>query len=258
MTYKRKWNPVVGSAVSAIALLAATAALGQSLVQSTMENRVLLAFHVNEAAVQEMLPEGWMPVTLPQGPVAGSNLIASFFDRLLILDGAGNPADPASSPVLAFVTYARKEGVEGVRSFVTGVYEVPPVVDPFGNSEAAQITREAGMTYGPDGRFRSEDWSVKPESGGEFSFSLDYKVTGYNWSPGGKSMPFSPVEPDFHQIYQYDQLAELAMNATLGRELNGDVSFTADVPALSGLFDGTESLVAIVSIPVYVREVYEP
>lgn len=258
MTRKQVWKAALGAAVSGIALFAATAAMGQTLVQTTVENRVMLAFKVADAGVQEMLPEGWAPLTLPKGPVAGSNLIVSLFDRLLILDAEGKPADPASSPVMALVAYGVNPQVEGVRTFVTGIYEVPPVVDPFGVSEPADIAREATMRYNAEGRFLSEDWAIKPESGGEFSLSLDYKVGGYGWTVDGKSMPFSPVVEGFRQIYQYDQLAELAMNTPMGRELAGEVSFSADVPALAGLFDGSEALVAVVSIPVYVREVLEP
>ena len=122
----------LGAAVTSAALFTATAAIGETLIQNTVENRVLLAFKVDGAALAEVMPEGWMPITLPKGPVAGSNLILSFFDRLLITDAEGKPADPASSPVLALVAYGKAEGVEGVRTFVTAIYEVPPMVDPFG------------------------------------------------------------------------------------------------------------------------------
>lgn len=258
MAYLFNWKTALGAGVSAAAILAATSALGQSVVQKTVENRVMLAFHVNETAVAEVLPEGWVPVTLPKGPVAGSNLIASFFDKLLILDGEGKPAMPSSQPVLALVAYGQKDGVEGLRSFITHVFEAPPVTDPFGNSEAAEMTRVATMKVGPEGRFASEAWTVAPDSGGSFTFALDYEVTGYGWAADGKSVPFAADDPEYFEIYQYDQLAELAMNATLGRELKGDVTYSTDIPALTGLFDGTESLVAVVSIPVYLREVVQP
>ena len=258
MTHRKVWKVALGAAVTSAALFTATAAMGETLVQNTVENRVLLAFKVDGAALAEVMPEGWTPITLPKGPVAGSNLILSFFDRLLITDAEGKPANPASSPVLALVAYGKAEGVEGVRTFVTAIYEVPPMVDPFGVSEEADITRDAAMRYNADGRTRSEAWTVQPMSGGAFSFDLDYRVAGYGWSEGGTSMPYSASDPGFHQIYRYDQLAELAMNPGLGRELDGTFSYTAEIPALSGLFDGSEEVVSVVSIPVYVRQVYEP
>jgi len=258
MTHANMWKVALGAAVTSAALFAATAALGETLVQKTVENRVLLAFQVDGAALAEVMPDGWTPVTLPKGPVTGANLILSFFDKLLITDAEGTPADPASQPVMALVTYGTAEGVEGVRSFVTAIYEVPPVVDPFGLSEASDITREAGMKLAADGRTQSESWTVRPESGGAFSFDLDYRVKGYAWTEDGTSMPYSAAQTEFHQIYRYDQLAELVMNPGLGRDLDGSVTWSTDIPALAGLFDGTEELVAVVSIPVYLRQVFQP
>lgn len=258
MTRRTLWKVALGAAVTSATLFTATAAMGETLIQNTVENRVLLAFKVDGAALAEVMPEGWTPITLPKGPVAGSNLILSFFDKLLITDAEGKPADPATQPVMALVAYGKAEGVEGVRSFVTAIYEVPPVVDPFGLSEAADITREAAMTFNAEGRTRSEDWTVRPASGGAFNFALDYRVGGYGWSEGGQSMPYSAADPAFHQVYRYDQLAELVMNPGLGRELDGSFTYSTDIPALSGLFDGSEELVSVVSIPVYVRQVFKP
>ncbi len=258
MTHRTVWKVALGAAVTSAALFTATAAMGETLFQKTVENRVLLAFKVDGAALAEVMPDGWMPITLPKGPVAGSNLILSFFDKLLITDAEGKPAEPASQPVLALVAYGKAEGVEGVRTFVTAIYEAPPMSDPFGLSEEADITRLAAMTYNADGRTRSEEWTVRPVSGGAFSFDLDYRVAGYGWSEGGESMPYSAVDPTLLQIYRYDQLAELVMNPGLGREIDGTFTYSAEIPALSGLFDGSEDLVSVVSIPVYVREVYRP
>jgi len=258
MAHRNLWYMALGAAVSSFALFTVAAATGETLTQNTVESRVLLAFKVDAAALAEVMPEGWTPITLPKGPVAGSNLILSFFDRLLITDAEGNPAEPAASPVLALVAYGKTAGVDSVRTFVTSIYEVPPMVDPFGVSEEADISRKAAMTYGADGRTRSEEWAVRPTSGGAFSFDLDYQVKGYGWSVEGTSMPHSAADPAFHQIYRYDQLAELAMNPGLGLELDGAFSYSAEIPALSGLFDGAEELVSVVSIPVYVRQVYEP
>ena len=69
-------------------------------------------------------------------------------------------------------------------------------------------------------------------------------------------MPYSAADPGFFQIYRYDQLAELAMNPGLGRPLDGTVSYSAEIPALSGLFDGTEELVSVVSIPAFLLNKY--
>jgi len=256
MRHVSVWKVALGTAVSAAAMIAASAAVGETLFQNTIENRVMLAFKVDDAALQEVMPDGWKAITLPKGPVAGSNLIISFFDKLLITDAEGNRADPASAPVAAFVVYGVKDGVEGVRTFIPGIYEVPPMVDPFGVSQEAAITRTATMRYGPDGRMQSEAWTVAPVSGGELSFELDYTVAGYAWTEENRSQPYSPVNDGFYQLYVYDQLSALPMSSAMGRELMGEFTYAVDVPDLAGMFDGSEVLMSIVAVPIYLREVY--
>lgn len=250
---------ILGAAAAVALAVMATSGLAETKVGTTVESRVLLGFKVNDGAVGQTLPDGWVAVTLPQGPVAGSNLILALIDRHVILDAESNLDNPTSGPTVAFLVYGRKEGVEGVRGFVTRVYEEPPVVDPYGNSITADIDRVSGYSdAGSGNRTQTEVWSILPEGGGELRLDLDYKVGGLMWSTGGESRPFSSVNPDFFRIYRYDQLAGLAMNSAMGIALDGTVSFSASDPDLGELFDGSEALVSIVAIPTYIREIWLP
>ncbi|NNF24084.1 MAG: hypothetical protein HKN63_04675 [Rhodobacteraceae bacterium] len=240
-------------------VLGVAASSAETLTGSTVESRILLGFKVNDAAAQDLLPQGWTPVTLPKGPVGGSNLIVALFDRHTILDAEGAPKNPASGPTVAFLSYGRNSDVEGVRAFVSWVYEEPPVENPFGNSVAADISRVSGFTDEGGGvRSQTETWTIAPEAGGSLQLELDFKVGGLRWSTGGESRPHSSVDPDFSRIYRFDQLAGLAMNTAMGVKLDGTASFSASDPALPALFDGSEELTAIVSIPVYLRQVFIP
>lgn len=235
------------------------AGFAETMVGTTVESRILLGFKVGDTAIGDMLPEGWTSVTLGQGPVSGANLIVALIDRHLILDADGAPATPSSGPTVAFMAYARNSDIEGVRGFITHVYEEPPIVDPYGTSVSADITRVSGYTDAGNGdRVQTETWTIAPEAGGSVELTLDYKLGGLMWSTGGESRPYSAATPEFFRIYRYDQLAGLAMNAAMGRDLNGSVSFTASDPDLAKVFDGTESLVSIVSIPTYIREISLP
>lgn len=240
-------------------LSGAAPAAAETVVGSTVESRVLLGFKVNDAAIDDLLPDGWASVTLPKGPVAGSNMIIALIDRHVILDANGKPEKPSSGPTVAFLAYARKDGVDGVRGFVTRVYEEPPLVNPYGNSVAADIKRVAGYTDAGGGeRKQSETWLVQTDGGGELAFDLDYSVGGFIWSTGGESRPYSAVRPDFFRIYRYDQLAGLAMNTAMDRNLDGTVDFSVSGPEMGRVFDGGEELVAIVSIPAYIRAISLP
>ncbi|NND90485.1 MAG: hypothetical protein HKN42_06445 [Granulosicoccus sp.] len=231
----------------------------ERLVSTTIENRVVLGFQVDDAALEQWLPDEWSPVTLSQGPVAGSNLLVALMDRLLILDAEGNPASDQANRAAAFVSYARKEGIPGVRAFITRVFETAPLTDPYGNSVTAQVAHTAESAGGiGENRVISESWVIRPDGGGELSFDLSYEPGNRVWTKGAETRPYSAVEPEFHRIYRYDQLSELAMSRQNGKMLAGSAEFESSIPEFQSLFDGSEVLAAVISIPVYVRDVYLP
>lgn len=252
------WNAAAGLAVSALAVIGATAATAETPVGKTIESRVLLGFKVSDAAMQEVLPEGWVPFTVPKGPVSGSNLIVALIDRHLILDAEGQPEEPAFGPTVAFMAYARNPDEEGVRGFVVRVYEEAPLVDPYGTSVAADISRDSSwLDAGGGGRTQNETWNVWLDDGAETVAKIGMTGVKLGWS-SGESRPYSPVTPEFFRIYSYDQLAGLAMNLGMGLELDGPASFTTSDPGLSAMFDGSEVMTAVVTIPTYVREISLP
>ena len=231
----------------------------ETLVGSTVESRILLGLKVSDSGVNGILPQGWNSLTLRKGPVSGANLIAAFIDRHAIIDADGKPETPGSGPIVALLAYAVNENGKGVRGFVIKVYEEAPLVNPYSNSTAADINREAGYTdAGGAVRSQSERWSVTPVTGGRISLTLNFQLDGLKWTSGGESRPYSSTVPDFFRIYRYDQLAGLVMNETLGKDLKGEINFEYDDPELRTVFDGTERLAAIVTIPTYLREISLP
>lgn len=60
----------------------------ETAVGSTVESRILLGFKANDTAVGDMLPQGWNPVTLSQGPVGGANLIVALIDQRFLIPKA--------------------------------------------------------------------------------------------------------------------------------------------------------------------------
>ena len=237
--------------------VAPMAAKAETLVRSTVESRLLLGFKVDDAAAQAWLPEGWAPLTLPKGPLAGTNMIVSFMDRHVILDPEGKTDTPASNRAVALLSYAVSPDVKGPRAFITRIWETPPVVNPYSNSLPAVISRSASSDgSGEAAGQRSESWNVAPEGGGTMTVTLNYESGPKVFSPGQESLPYSAADPEYHEIYRYDQLAELVSNSQIGKPLKGDIAFSTDIAELAPMLDGAVTPVAIVSIPVYVRQVY--
>jgi hypothetical protein len=79
------------------------------------------------------------------------------------------------------------------------------------------------------------------------------------WAPG-EALPYSAARPDFHRIYRFEQLVDVAMSRAMGKDLDGSIEIEVEGgPAdFAALFDGSEALVGVMSIPVYVREVSLP
>ena len=48
------------------------------------------------------------------------------------------------------------------------------------------------------------------------------------------------------------------MSKPVGKPMSGEFSLATSIPDLSGILDGSEELVGLLSYPVYVREVFEP
>jgi hypothetical protein len=249
---------MLGASLLIGVLLPINGAVAEDFQGTTIESRIVLGFMANDAALGAWLPDGWKPMTLTKGPLAGSNLIMAMMDQHLIRDAEGKSETPDTNRAVAFFVYGIKQGEQDVRGFVIRVYEPAPIIDPYGNSVAADIERSARTRSAAAGSYNQEAWTIRPAKGGAIALELAYENVKLAWSEGGQSLPYSASNPEFHRIYRYDQLAGLAMNTSIGKKLSGEVSFSSTVSELAALFDGAEEPVAVVAIPVYVRGIYLP
>ena len=106
------------------------------------------------------------------------------------------------------------------------------------------------------GRDSSDQWAIVAE-GGEINLMLTYTTGKRSWSPG-ESTPYSAANPDFYRIYRYRQLVDLVMSEALGKPMTATFMLFSTIPELSGILGGSEKVVAVLDVPVYVREVFLP
>lgn len=240
------------------ALLAGASAEAETFVGTNVDSRVVVGFDAADAGVAGIMPEGWTPVAFPSGPLAGADMLLVLIDRALQMDAEGKPVSPASSRHVVLASLGKQTDGDVVHLFVHRLYSSDPAPNPYGNSVAAQVDRkqtEEGPADG--GRKRADSWRAAPEGGGVLSVSVSRTTGPRGWAPG-EATPHSGADPSFSRIYRYSQLAEVAMSAPMGKELAGKFNFSNSVPELNAIFDGSEVLVGILDIPVYVREVYLP
>jgi len=68
----------------------------------------------------------------------------------------------------------------------------------------------------------------------------------------------SGAKPDFYRIYKFEQAADVARSAAAGIDRVSKVSIKATGPRFAPLFNGSEQLISITSVPSYARSVYIP
>ena len=246
--------PMLAQIVTAVAL--GFSAQAETPVGSNVDSRVLVGLQVNSDAMQAMMPEGWVSISWPGGPLKGSNVMIALIDGVLEMDPEGAPLDPPDRRAMVVVGLGK--GAEGVRGYVLRILTTVPERDPYGVAVPAAISRTRTLSHPDSGtRTVSDSWTIKPESGGSVSIKLNYTAGKRSWS-AGESTPYSGLDPTFSRIYRFEQLVDLVVSAGLGKPSSGTYSVTSDVPELSGLFDGSEEIMSLMDVPVYIREISLP
>ena len=240
----------------AAAAMLTVSAQAETPVGSNVDSRVLIGMTVPSEAVQDLMPEGWQAISWPNGPLKGANLLLSLIDGMIEMDPDGAPLDPPDRRAMVLVGLGKAD--DGVRGYVLRIFTTVPERDPYMVALPAAISRTRTLSDPADGpRSVSDAWTIAPEGGGSIAIDLEYSAGKRGWS-AGESTPYSAADPTFSRIYRYEQLVDLVVSEGLGKPASGTYSVTSDVPALSELFDGSEQIVTVMDIPVYVREVSLP
>jgi hypothetical protein len=68
----------------------------------------------------------------------------------------------------------------------------------------------------------------------------------------------SAAKPAFYRIYKFEQAADVVRSTATGTDRVSKFSFKASGPKLAPLFDGSEQLISVTSVPFYSRTIYLP
>ena len=240
--------------------LAALPASAQMIIEQSPEHRFQLDFHVNDAALQKMLPKGWEPVVATQGPAKDANIRMIFIDRMAVVGADGKPSGKGSERLVYLAVPVKQTGGAATgQIIIAGLTEdAADAPGPFGvyrKADTAKMSRAANLV---DGHLMAdEDWEFA--GGGErMTVHLKYE-RGSPVKGGGDVRFFNPTDPGRYQIFRTEQGLDILRNATTNPpDRVKEFSYTATGGRLGALFDGKEKVLSWDSFPWYNRTVLVP
>ncbi len=240
--------------LSLLWLIASPALAQDKLVGTNMDVRTILNFKVSDTAVQKLLPPGWEVNPATSGPSAGANLRVTFVDQMAAHDVAGKPTTPVRN--LVFGMPVRKPGSEtGGLMIFAGLS--PGSGGPYGASMKATNSVERKLRHEPAGTTVEKSWEYKADNGHSAALQIQF-VRGIAARDKAELRVYAQPKPEFFRIYRFEQGIDVVRGAGTGTERLQKFTFKAAGEKLSPLFDGTEQLISLISVPWYQREVYLP
>jgi hypothetical protein len=232
----------------------------ETLVQSTTDTRVALAMHVGQAEIQKLVPAPWQVVSTPGGPFKGSNFFIVFIDTFFVQDAQGKPDKDGVTRKVVFAVPVKHAQTGEMASIITGGFtaNTQEVPGPYKNFVQATIRREQsykGVNVEPAA---GEDfWEVRDARGVVMELRIHYQQA-LSSRAKLEQKNYSGALPSFFRIYRVDQAMDIVKSIPAGINRVQNYQLHMAVPELKKLFDGTEQLVAVAVIPLYVRQIFLP
>ena len=255
-------------ALSAAAAVVTAGAMGgavqfasaDTLVENSAEFRFQIDYHVNDAALQKLLPAGWETVIATQGPAKDANLRLIFIDRIDVT----NPDNtPKTTDQLVYIAIPVKQtgtnntGQMVINGLVSDPKEAP---GPFGNyvhatsvKASRSFSTQSGVTLG------EENWEFLGGNGERLEVHLKYERGAARKNPTSETKFFNPSNPSAYQIFKVDSGLDIMKNASVPvKDRVKEFSYKATGGNIGALFDGTEKVLSWDSFHWYNRGIYTP
>jgi hypothetical protein len=230
----------------------------ESLVEQVVDTRLILAFKVDPAELQKLIPGPWEIASVPAGPTKDANFNVIFYERMLQHDGASASMGPPYRFVV-FASTVRPKGATAAASVVSRIYASDPkrVPGPYQNSLLATVEhRRVIDSVTSDPGTVEETWAVRAQPSHTMSLNVKYRE-GVPARQKSEGKVYSSVDANFFRIYRWDLLADVAKSGPASVDRVTSYNFDAAVPQYANLFR-TAELVAVISQPMYVRGVWLP
>ncbi len=220
---------------------------------TTSDMRTVLLFRVPDKTAQKLIPAGWEIVPADEGV----NLQLILSENVHVQSADGKVDDNLRSLVL--VVPAKKNGSDERVAVVAGglISRAEKAPGPYSVFVPA-VTDTSRKTSASGGgkTLVEEKWRFESEAGDTASLDFEF-VRGALRETKLESKIFSAKRSDFFRVYRVEQVSE-AIPAAANADRLHKLEFRAAGPTLGSIFDGSEQLVGVVSIPWYSRKIYLP
>lgn len=248
--------------VALVAGLAAPAG-SQTLLEYSAEARFQLDFHVPDAALAAMLPQGFTLNVATQGPAKDANIRVIFVDRMTINGPDGKPLGRTGSNRLVYLAAPVKDPSGANAQLVIGGLTADPAdaPGPFGVYLPAttHTMQRSTASTGSGPVMDSQDWVFQAASGERLELHIKYEH-----GVGNKGMPadtkfYSAKNPGVAQISRQEQVLDILRNVTTTPpDRVKEFSFKGSGGSYAKLFDGTEKVLSWDNIVWLNRSVMQP
>jgi len=244
----------------ALATLALIAFFGPALAQEKLSGtnidvRTGIALKIPDAAAQKALPDGWEVNSPASGPSQGANLTLTLLEQMSSNDAQG-AALPTIQGVAIGVPAKKKGGDAAGNMIVGGLFTGAGAPGAYGMYLQATANVERRQRMDGDKVIIEEKWMFKSPDGNALEATIHY-VRGAGTRAKTESKVYSAGKPDFYRIYKVDLVSEVVRGAGATDRVTL-VSVKGSGPRIGALLDGSEKVLAVTSIPAYVRAVYLP
>jgi hypothetical protein len=253
-----KWFLAGAAVLSLLATTADPVSAQEKLVGTYGEVRTVLSFKVTDTALQKLVPEGWQSSPASTGPSKGANVSLVLIDGVTTQGPDGKPEESSRTAVL--VLPARKTGTDTAAPMVFAGFasSASNAPGPYGVFERAKATVVRNIRTDPDGK-SSEDqsWDFSADDNAGISVQLQF-VHAPTARTKVESRIYSAKTPEFYRIYRIEQALDIVQSSETGVDRVQKVAFKIKGSSLAALFDGSEKLVSVASLPWYTRQVSLP
>jgi hypothetical protein len=231
-------------------------AWAQTVTEWSAETRIALSFHVNDAALQRLLPVGWTSAPSTGAGNRGANLTVNFIDRQVVLDGQGKTYRTGTSRYVVFAVPARNAAGEVNTVIVSGVSPEGP--GAYGVNLTAVLSRvdRSASAQAEEGGRGEERWEFAAASGEKIELQVAFRRAPAVKTHAETKLR-SALHPEYTRSYRIDQAADVLRSLTTPDRID-QLTFRASGAAFAPLFDGQETILSVTSAPWYVREVSVP